>query len=58
LDSTLLRNGTPEAIRSEVRRQRKAAAEGPFVLANGSPIIIGTPVANLDVYMQEARQGA
>jgi hypothetical protein len=55
LDSALLRNGTPEAIRSEVRRQRKAAAEGPFVLANGSPIIIGTPVANLDAYMQEAR---
>jgi hypothetical protein len=57
VDSALLLRGMPDAIRSAVRRQLKAAAEGPFVLANGSPIVIGTPPENLDAYMQEARQG-
>jgi hypothetical protein len=55
LDSNLLLWGTPEAIRAEVRRQRRAAAEGAFVIANGSPIVLGTPAANLDAYMEEAR---
>jgi hypothetical protein len=58
LDSTLLLRGTPEAIRAEVRRQRRAAAEGAFVVANGSPIVLGTPAANLDAYMDEARASA
>ena len=56
LDSNLLLWGTPEAIRAEVRRQRRAAAEGTFVVANGSPLVIGTPAANLDAYMAEARK--
>ena len=56
LDSNLLLWGTPDAIRAEVCRQRRAAAEGPFVFANGSPLVIGTPAANLDAYMQEARK--
>jgi hypothetical protein len=56
LDSTLLYRSTPDAIRAEVRRQRRAAAEGAFVLANGSPLVIGTPAANLDAYMEEARK--
>jgi hypothetical protein len=56
LDSNLLLWGTPEAIRTEVRRQRRAAAEGAFVVANGSPLVLGTPAANLDAYMEEARK--
>ena len=57
LDSALLYRGTPDAIRSEVRHQLQAAGEGLFVLANGSPLIIGTPPVNIDAYMQEARKG-
>jgi uroporphyrinogen-III decarboxylase len=56
LDSNLLLWGTPEAIRAEVRRQRRAAAEGACVIANGSPLVLGTPAANLDAYMDEARK--
>ena len=57
LDSALLLRGTPAAIRAEVRRQIRAAVEGPFILANGSPLIIGTPSENIDTYMREARNG-
>jgi hypothetical protein len=57
LDSSLLLSGTSDAIRSEVRRQMRAAAGGPFVLANGSPLILGTPPEHIDVYLQEARKG-
>ncbi len=56
LDSNLLLWGSPEAIRAEVRRQRRAAAEGTFVIANGSPLVLGTPAVNLDAYMEEARK--
>ena len=55
LDSTLLRLGEPDEIRTEVRRQLRAADHGPFVLANGSPIVPGTPVENLDAYIAEGR---
>jgi len=55
LDSTLLCRGTPEAIRAEVRRQRRAAEAGSFVFANGSPIVVGTPPENIDAFLQEAR---
>ena len=58
IDSTLFFRGTPDAIRSEIRRQIKAAAEGPFILANGSPLVIGTPPENIDIFMKEARKGA
>lgn len=57
LDSALLYQGTPAAIRAEVRRQRQAAAEGPFVLANGSPLILGTPPEHIDTFIHEARRG-
>jgi hypothetical protein len=57
LDSALLYQGTPDAIRAEVRRQRQAAAAGPFVLANGSPLILGTPPENIDTFIHEARKG-
>jgi hypothetical protein len=56
VDSTLLLRGTPEAIRAEVRRQRRAAEAGAFVFANGSPIVVGTPPANIDAFLQEARR--
>lgn len=55
VDSSLLRNGTHEEIRAAVRRQKRAADFGAFVIANGSPVIIGTPLANLDAFMDEAR---
>jgi len=57
VDSTLLLRGTPDAIRADVRRQRRAAAAGTFVFANGSPLVVGTPPANIDAYMEEARNG-
>ncbi len=55
VDSTLLRHGTPDEIRSAVRRQKQASDYGPFIIANGSPIVIGTPPANVDAFMDEAR---
>ena len=55
VDSTLLRNGTPDDIRTAVRRQKRAADFGAFVTANGSPIVVGTPAENVDAYMDEAR---
>ena len=55
LDSALLLNGTPDAIRTEVCRQ-KAAEHGSFVVANGSPLILGTPPENLEVFLEEARR--
>ncbi len=55
LDSTLLRRGAPDDIRAEVRRQLRAAEHGPFVLANGSPIVPGTSAENLDAYMAAGR---
>jgi len=57
LDSALLFRGTPSAIRAGVRRHVMAAAEGPFVVANGSPLIIGTPPEAIDVFLDEARKG-
>ncbi|MEI6211645.1 MAG: hypothetical protein WCR06_08470 [bacterium] len=31
------------------------AAEGTFVIANGTPLVLGTTAANLDAYMEKAR---
>lgn len=53
VDSTLLRRGTTDEVRAQVRGQPKAAEYGPFVLANGSPIVPGTPAENLDAYTRE-----
>ncbi len=55
VDSLLLKGGGPDRIREEVRRQKAAAEFGPFVMANGSPIIIGTPPGNLDAFLDEGR---
>lgn len=49
LDSvSVLLDGTPEDVRRETARQLTAAAHGPFIMANGSPIAMHTPAANLD----------
>ena len=55
LDSTVLLRGSPEAIRAEVTHQRRAADAGAFVFASGSPLVRGTPPANIDAYIQAAR---
>jgi uroporphyrinogen-III decarboxylase len=57
LDTTdLLLHGSPEQIEAEVRRQLRAAAEGPFVVANGSPLVPGTPPENVDAMVRAARR--
>lgn len=57
LDTTdLLLHGGPEQVEAEVRRQLRAAAEGPFVVANGSPLVPGTPPENVDAMIRAARQ--
>ncbi len=58
IDSALLLRGTPEEIREAVNRQKTAASYGPFVIANGSPLILGTPPGNIDILMEEARRDA
>lgn len=55
LDSALLLHGPPEAIRAAVHHQLRAADEGPFVLANGSPLILGTPPEHLDTFINSVR---
>ena len=55
-DSLLLRLGPIDEIRTAVRRQKLAAEIGPFVLANGSPLIIGTPPEHIDAYVDESRR--
>ncbi len=55
LDSALLLHGPIEAIRAAVRRQMQTAAEGPFVLANGSPLILGTPPEHIDAFIHTVR---
>lgn len=57
VDSAMLLYGTNEHIRNEVRRQLRAAEYGAFVLANGSPLIIGTPAANIEVFVSAGREG-
>ena len=55
VDSTLMLRGRPDDIRAQVHRQMQAANYGTFVVANGSPLIIGTPRENIDAYMKAAR---
>jgi len=57
LDSALLLKGTPEQIRLEVHRQLQAVKHGAFILANGSPLIIGTPPANIETFVAEGKSG-
>ncbi|MDH7482856.1 MAG: uroporphyrinogen decarboxylase family protein [Armatimonadota bacterium] len=54
IDSALLLRGTPSEIKVEVEKQLRAAEYGPFILANGSPLIPGTPPENLDAYLRAA----
>jgi uroporphyrinogen-III decarboxylase len=56
LDSQLLLNGPPQAIRQEVRRQAQARDYGPFAIANGSPICPHTPPENLTTFIEAARE--
>ena len=52
---TLLNSGTPEMIAEEVRRQAAAGTSGSFVTANGSPITMETPEANVQALIDTAR---
>ena len=54
IDSALLLWGTPAQIQEIVKEHLKVARYGTFVLANGSPLIPGTPTKNLDAYMRAA----
>jgi hypothetical protein len=55
LDSlSLLHDGTPEEIRSEVLRQM-SCSRGEFIAANGSPITPGTPSENVHALSDAAR---
>ncbi len=56
LDSALLLHGSPQAIQDAARRQLAAAAAGSFVLANGSPLILGTPPEHIDIFINQGRQ--
>ncbi|MHB0858352.1 MAG: uroporphyrinogen decarboxylase family protein [Anaerolineae bacterium] len=56
LDTTdLLYRGQPVDIERAVRDQLQAAKEGPFVVANGSPLVPGTPPQNVTAMIQAAR---
>jgi uroporphyrinogen-III decarboxylase len=56
LDSLeLLRQGSPGQVQAEVRRQAEGAGGG-FVVANGSPIALGTPAVNVKVLIEAARE--
>ena len=53
IDTTdLLLYGKPEEVESAVRQQTRAALHGPFVVANGSPLVPGTPPENVDAMIQ------
>lgn len=56
LDSALLLRGSPEEVREAARRQKEAAKHGPFVAANGSPLVLGSPAGNLEAMIDEARR--
>jgi len=47
--------GTPEDVRSETRKQLKAASYGRFVMANGSPIAPDTPKENIEMMIETTR---
>ncbi len=56
VDTTdLMLHGTPAEVKAAVRRQLEAAQEGPFVVANGSPLAPGTPPDNVDALIEAAR---
>lgn len=57
IDTTeLLLHGQPEDVEAAVQQQLVAAKEGPFVVANGSPLAPGTPPENVDAMIRAARK--
>ena len=44
----LIFRGTPEEIELAVKSQISASKVGPFVMANGSPLVPGTPPENVE----------
>ena len=57
IDTTeLLLRGTPEEVEQAVQEQIVAAREGPFVVANGSPLAPGTPPENVEAMIRAARK--
>lgn len=56
VDTTdLLYHGRPKEIEAAVCAQLRAARVGPFVVANGSPIVPGTPPENVEALIRAAR---
>ncbi|NPV07987.1 MAG: hypothetical protein HPY83_08500 [Anaerolineae bacterium] len=57
VDTTgLMLRGSPNQVRAAVRHQLAAAEEGPFVVANGSPLAPGTPPENVDALIEAAHK--
>ncbi len=57
IDTTdLLLHGRPEEVEAAVREQLAAAREGPFIVANGSPLVPGTPPENVEAMIRAARR--
>ncbi|MCU0522779.1 MAG: uroporphyrinogen decarboxylase family protein, partial [Anaerolineae bacterium] len=57
IDTTdLLLRGRPSEVEMAVRRQLEAAAYGPFVVANGSPLAPGTPPENVQAMIDAVRR--
>ena len=54
VQNTLI-NGTPEDVRREVRLMRDTfdAPEGGFIYASGNGIVGGTPLENVDAFLNE-----
>ena len=50
-----LRMGSPTLVAEETLRQCAAAKDGPFIVANGSPICYDTPPENIEAMIQAAR---
>jgi uroporphyrinogen-III decarboxylase len=56
LDSvSVLMEATPAEVAAETRRQMEAMKLGPFIMANGSPIALKTPAANLHAMIRAAQ---
>lgn len=51
---TLLKEGSPADVRAEVVSQADGIERG-FIIANGSPIVPGTPVENVKALIQEEK---
>jgi uroporphyrinogen-III decarboxylase len=52
-----LLHGNRNQVVEETRQQKQAAAWGPFVVANGSPLAFGTPPENVEAMIHTARAG-